>query len=121
MAPWANLKITSFLSFAVLTNIFADLHDLSGGRWTLAQATGLNNTGEMLALQAASLGLISDLDAVDAADPNFLLGTWLSDAAQWAFNASQLSNRLLNAKNQITLWGPDGEVGWPTMTLTNVR
>ena len=98
------------LTRQVLCNIFSDMHNLLGARWTLAQATGLNNTAEVLALQSAMMGLLSDLDAVNSADPNYLLGTWLDDAAQWAFNASQLSNRLLNAKNQITLWGPNGEI-----------
>ena len=66
---------------------------------------------ELTALAAALLGLISDIDATNSGDVNFLLGTWLSDAAAWgAGNASTTLNRLYNARNQITLWGPRGEI-----------
>ncbi len=94
----------------MLCNLFSDAHNLLGQRWTAAQAKGLNNTAEVSALRGFLLGLLADLDTVNGADANYLLGTWLADAAQWAFNASQLSNRLFNAKNQITLWGPDGNI-----------
>lgn len=45
-----------------------------------------------------------------AGDVNFLLGTWVADAKGWGYNASQQDNRINNALNQITLWGPDGEI-----------
>ena len=65
---------------------------------------------EMAAMAGPLLGVIADVDTTDAADVNFLLGTWLADAAAWGFNASQVENRLFNARNQITLWGPNGEI-----------
>lgn len=117
--PW-SYDLTD-LTRQVLCNIFSDLHNLAGQRWTSAQAQGLNNTAEIAALRGAMLGLLADLDTVNAADPNFLLGTWLSDASQWAFNASQLSNLLFNAKNQITLWGWDVSVGATDAACVIVR
>ncbi len=64
-----------------------------------------------LAAIAAGLdGLLSDLDRLLAATPMFLLGEWLADAAQWAGDAEEAALYALNAKNQISLWGPNGEI-----------
>jgi alpha-N-acetylglucosaminidase len=41
---------------------------------------------------------------------NFLLGTFLSDSQQWANDSVTAANRQYNARNQITLWGPNGEI-----------
>ena len=62
----------------------------------------------MTALVSWLSTLLATLDATNGADVNFLLGTWLSDAAQWAFNASEATNRAFNARNQVTLWGDGG-------------
>ena len=64
-----------------------------------------------LASIAAGLdGLLSDLDRLLAATPMFLLGEWLADAAKWAGDADEAALYMLNAKNQISLWGPNGEI-----------
>jgi alpha-N-acetylglucosaminidase len=106
--PW-SYDLTD-LSRQVLCNLFSDAHTLLGIRWTAAQAQGVNNTAEVAALRRFMLGIIADLDAVNSADPNYLLGTWLADAAQWsAGSPARLSNLLFNAKNQ-SAWG--GMAGW---------
>ena len=47
---------------------------------------------------------------VDAQD-SFLLGTWIRDAKRKAKEVGgDPSNFVFNAKNQITLWGPHGEI-----------
>ena len=47
----------------------------------------------------------------DDGSDSFLLGTWLRDARRKAKEVGgDASNFLFNAKNQITLWGPHGEI-----------
>ena len=95
------------LTRQVLCNIFQDVHDVFVARLADRRSASLP---ELSAIAAAMLGIISDVDTTDSGDVNFLLGTWLADAAAWGFNASQTANRLFNARNQITLWGPNGEI-----------
>lgn len=59
--------------------------------------------------------LVDDLDRLLYTDENFLLSTWISDAQQWArqgsrTNASYAAYLEFNARNQLTLWGPNGEI-----------
>jgi alpha-N-acetylglucosaminidase len=50
--------------------------------------------------------MIGDLDTLLAARPEFLLGSWLSDAKRWATTDDERKLYEWNARNQITLWGP---------------
>lgn len=50
------------------------------------------------------LSLFDDLDAVLAADPNFLLGTWLERAKAKGGDAASSARIERNARNLITLW-----------------
>ncbi|KAF8582036.1 glycoside hydrolase family 89 protein [Ramaria rubella] len=58
------------------------------------------------------LTILSDLDSLLLTNENFLLSNWISDARSWA-NSERDSGYAAyleyNARNQITLWGPDGE------------
>ncbi|XP_060531766.1 alpha-N-acetylglucosaminidase [Cylas formicarius] len=55
-------------------------------------------------------GIFRDLEMILASDRAFLLGPWLESAKQCA-NSSEEEERLeYNARNQITLWGPNGEI-----------
>eukprot|EP00747_Dinoflagellata_sp_TGD_P193683 gnl/TRDRNA2_/TRDRNA2_60164_c1_seq1.p1 gnl/TRDRNA2_/TRDRNA2_60164_c1~~gnl/TRDRNA2_/TRDRNA2_60164_c1_seq1.p1 ORF type:complete len:359 (+),score=41.28 gnl/TRDRNA2_/TRDRNA2_60164_c1_seq1:30-1079(+) len=51
--------------------------------------------------------LAHDLDAVLSTDPNFMLGPWIADARAIATSAAEADVLEYNARNQITLWGPD--------------
>ena len=125
-----------------------------------AASTRENATQSVASLAALCQRVVAALDAALAADPNFLLGAWLHDAARWgdgdgdSSNDSssnnnnnnngggggdtgdsssssssarshaalqqqlkqqqqqrqQENNYLFNARNQITLWGPHGEI-----------
>jgi len=112
----ASYDITD-LTRQVLCNLFQDLHSLFLSR--LGAPRGQSSPPvsrvsptlpELQSLASALLGVIGDVDTTDGADVNFLLGTWLEDAAGWGFNESQVENRVFNARNQITLWGPNGEI-----------
>ncbi|KAL3211284.1 hypothetical protein MRX96_036515 [Rhipicephalus microplus] len=52
--------------------------------------------------------MFNDLDTLLTSDPHFLLGTWLRDARSWGDNRRDLYE--YNARNQITIWGPKGEI-----------
>jgi alpha-N-acetylglucosaminidase len=98
------------LTRQVLCNIFQDVHDVFVARVGNRRENGGSTAAELAAIAASMLGIIGDIDATNSGDVNFLLGTWLADAAAWGFNASQTANRLFNARNQVTLWGPNGEI-----------
>jgi alpha-N-acetylglucosaminidase len=56
------------------------------------------------------LDLFANLDRLLATDEHFLLGNWLESAK--AFGTNEMEKRLYeyNARNQLTLWGPNGEI-----------
>ena len=56
------------------------------------------------------LTLILDMDDVLYTDEHFLLGRWLESAKALATNEDQRKLYEYNARNQITLWGPDANV-----------
>jgi len=57
------------------------------------------------------LDLLLDIDKLLASDEHFLLGVWLDTAKNLSTNQQQRRLYEYNARNQITLWGPDGNVG----------
>lgn len=56
------------------------------------------------------LQLMTDLDQVLNSDDHFLLGMWVSNAKKMASSKSERVQFEYNSKNQLTLWGPDGEI-----------
>jgi len=57
------------------------------------------------------LDMLTDLDAVLATNKNFLLGPWLEDAKSIPNEKPEDAELYeFNARNQITLWGPNGEI-----------
>ena len=57
------------------------------------------------------MNLLADLDIILATNKNFLLGTWLEEAKSVAGGRHyEAALYEYNARNQITLWGPKGEI-----------
>ncbi|CAG7817662.1 unnamed protein product [Allacma fusca] len=56
------------------------------------------------------LEILVDMDSVLSTDKNFLLGKWISDAEAWGTTSEEKRLLRYNALNQITLWGPNGEI-----------
>lgn len=54
--------------------------------------------------------LFDDLETILASNDHFLLGTWLEDAKSLASDKPEVELYEYNARNQITLWGPRGEI-----------
>ena len=65
---------------------------------------------DLEALSAVMLEIILEVDAYLGTNVNFLLGTWIADARLAAGNAALENNFEFNARNQITMWGPDANI-----------
>jgi hypothetical protein len=103
-----------------MCNAFADVFNLMGWEFRLFQLDGRNTSASVLPTYAAMLQMIGQLDTLLATDTNFLLGNWLADAAQWAQTPVDGPLLQLNARNQITLWGPNGGCAWGLLTRARV-
>ncbi|KAJ5111598.1 hypothetical protein N7532_002133 [Penicillium argentinense] len=71
------------------------------------------------------LQLLADLDAVLLTSENFRLSKWIRSARSWGRgNQKEAAFLEYNARNQITLWGPNGEItdyaskGWAGLVST---
>lgn len=64
------------------------------------------------AAAAAMEDVLDDYDAVLSSDPNFMLGTWIAWARspEWSNVTAHRDWLEFNARNQITLWGPTGQI-----------
>jgi len=57
------------------------------------------------------LELIEDMESLLATDNYYLLGKWINDARKMAgSNQTEADLYEFNARNQLTLWGPDGNI-----------
>ncbi|KIJ41515.1 glycoside hydrolase family 89 protein [Sphaerobolus stellatus SS14] len=59
------------------------------------------------------LTILSDLDDLLYTNKDFLLSTWIKQARDWAQspkNATYAAYLEYNARNQVTLWGPTGQI-----------
>ena len=54
--------------------------------------------------------VLKDLEALLATDRHFLLGPWVESARALGVTPAEKDLFEYNAKNQITLWGPSGNV-----------
>lgn len=64
----------------------------------------------LLAVDAALQGIIADLDTLLRADVNFLFGTWTADARAWGNTPAEVALMEYSARNQVTMWGPTGQI-----------
>lgn len=58
----------------------------------------------------ALLEVIGDLDRLLSTEEHFLLGRWLEWARAWGTTDAERAWLEFNARNQVTLWGPHGEI-----------
>lgn len=91
----------------LLSNRFIDLYTTLVDTFNSSKSTA----GQVYAAGQPLLDLLHDLDALLATNEQYLLSTWITDARSWAHgNASYAAYLEYNARNQVTLWGPDGEI-----------
>jgi alpha-N-acetylglucosaminidase len=90
----------------VLSNAFIPAYNNLVSVYTGSNPTATN-------INAAGKEVISILQAIDdilSTNENFMLSTWISKARSWASSKSIADFYEYDARNQITLWGPDGEI-----------
>ena len=58
----------------------------------------------------ALLTLLLDLDSLLSSDDHFLLGNWLESAKSLSSTSAEKALYEFNARNQITMWGPDDNI-----------
>ena len=77
----------------------------------MLQAFGSKQTFEFQVHSTRFLDLLDDMDTIVSSSEHFLLERWLSSARSLAGNDTKLADFYeFNARNQITLWGPKGEI-----------
>jgi len=54
--------------------------------------------------------VLKDMEKILGTNTNFMLGPWLEAAKALATNVDEARLYEFNARNQITLWGPDGQI-----------
>lgn len=90
----------------VFSNSFDQMYRSLVSAYTSSNAS--NTTISTLGNNMTSL--LTTLDRVLSTNPAFSLSTWLSAARAESTNATLQSFYEYNARNQITLWGPSGEI-----------
>ena len=68
------------------------------------------NAASVANSSALLLSIISGLDDLLGTNPNYLLGKWTTDATSQATSKNESDLFMYNARNQITLWGPTGQI-----------
>lgn len=77
----------------------------------IADAFGNKKMPELLAAGGVLVyDLLPELNRLLSSNQNFLLGTWLEQAQSKALNEREAHLYDMNARNQVTLWGPSGEI-----------
>lgn len=85
---------------------------LKGDQLYLASLTAFQNkqTDHFEVYANLFLDLLNDLERILASNKDFLLGNWLESAKQLGKTELEKQVYEYNARNQITLWGPNGEI-----------
>jgi len=69
-----------------------------------------NDTVGVLVAWERLRNVLDDLELLLNADNHFLLGPWLMKSKAWGNDEMESRHMEYNARNQITLWGPNGEI-----------
>lgn len=91
----------------VMANAFIPLYSnlISTYNSSKSSRDAITNQGAKL------VNLLNDLDKLLLTNPHFRLSTWIDAARSWSGGNANYSSYLeYNARNQITLWGPRGEI-----------
>ena len=92
------------VSRQVLSDLFYDAY----GLWL--QAIQRKDALSVASTGVAMLQIIKDMDQILATNDGYLLGVWLNKAKLWGNTSNEIASLEFNARNQITLWGPVGQI-----------
>ncbi|XP_046812206.1 alpha-N-acetylglucosaminidase isoform X1 [Lucilia cuprina] len=76
----------------------------------LIQSFKKKQNDQFLQLSQIMINIFDDLDLILSTHENYLLGTWLESAKNLATTTKEREQFEFNARNQITLWGPSGQI-----------
>lgn len=96
-----------FLARQIFANAFIPRYNEIISNYTIYcyNPQAINSTGEEI------INLLYGLNSVLLANENFQLDPWINRAVSWAQgNKTLIEFYKYNARNQITLWGPNGEI-----------
>jgi len=89
-------------------NILTQLHKYTV--WDFTAAYQNKNLQKLKAAADRILALVKDCDTLAATDSSFLLGPWIEGAKRLATTQAEKTLYEYNARNQLTLWGPSGNI-----------
>jgi alpha-N-acetylglucosaminidase len=93
------------------TMFFTDVHRVLTNIFTRAWYNGENlNVSQAEPASRTLLNIISGLDRLLGTNPNYLLGMWTTRATDRATSKNESELFMYNARNQVTLWGPTGQI-----------
>ena len=93
------------------TMFFSDVHrSLANEGWRTLNSPPVNISSNVVTIGALMEDIITTIDDLLGTNPNYLLGNWVGDATSWASNPSEAAVNMYNAKNQITMWGPQSQI-----------
>lgn len=103
---------TSSLFRRDLVDVSRQVLQLVGGSYygKIIEAFQSKNIEDVEKHGAEFIQLMTDLDQILLSDDHFLLGTWISSAKKSASSKSERALLEYNSRNQVTLWGPNGEI-----------
>ncbi|KAJ5692766.1 hypothetical protein N7462_002189 [Penicillium macrosclerotiorum] len=90
----------------VLANAYIPLYHTLVNTWNSSSSS----TNALTQVGNNMVQLLADLDAVLLTNKEFRLSKWIKAARSWAQDDDSRSFLEYNARNQITLWGPNGEI-----------
>lgn len=76
----------------------------------IIQAYNHQQTLSVERMAAQFLDLLADIERILKTSPCFLLGPWIESFKAMATSDAERHLFEMNARNQITLWGPNGEI-----------
>lgn len=76
----------------------------------LVEAYKQKKIEELVSYASSFISLLTDLDMLLGSHEDFLVGKFLESAKQVAANYEEKQTFEFNARNQITLWGPTGQI-----------
>ncbi|GJE89695.1 glycoside hydrolase family 89 protein [Phanerochaete sordida] len=91
----------------LLANRFLELYSALVG----VQSSAVSTAHDVATAGAPLVALLADLEALLQTNEQYLFSAWVRDATRWAHgNATYAAYLEYEARNQLTLWGPDGQI-----------
>jgi len=88
----------------VMSNIFLSYSEALSSAYSNSNAASVASIGQQM------IELIQDWETLLYTNSHFLFGSWISDALTWASSPAEELILHFNARNQVTLWGPTGNI-----------